>query len=103
MEGGGEHDGEGSPEGNSPYHAFKLFLADVFGNLTFHLSGGQGHGQCGGHIVLDRGRNGRLFGGCAHPDVGRIQMFKFAGTDLRDLDPGDQRQNDIRRKPLFQM
>lgn len=49
----------------------------------------QGHGQCLGHVVLNRGGNGGLLVSCTHMDLARAQVFEFAGAGLRDLHVGD--------------
>lgn len=49
----------------------------------------EGHGQCRGHVVLNRGGNGGLLVGCAHMDLAGAQVLEFTGAGLRDLHVGD--------------
>ena len=39
----------------------------------------------------------------AHPDIGAPRMFKFTGSQLREIGSGDEGEDDIARKSLFQM
>lgn len=81
----------------------KLLLPDIIRDLAVHLARSQGHGQGGCHIVLYRRRDVGLFARCTDPDIRGAQVLKLAGSDLRDLDAGDERQNHVRWKALFEV
>ena len=44
-----------------------------------------------------------MFAGCTDPNLGAAEVFKLAGTGLRDLNAGDERQNHVCWKALLEM
>lgn len=78
-------------------------LSNVARDLAVNLAGTEGHGERFSHVGLYRRRDRRVLVGRSDPYFRRSFVFKFAGTQLRELGTGNEREDDVGRESLLEI